>query len=74
MWWVMLPGGDVENEGATFLRTSKPAILQGRQFSTARMLKRLNAEKQKAVSAEDYERAAKLRDVIKVVSQDGGER
>lgn len=69
MWWVLLPCGDVRNVPAFLLAHRDHIELKpGRWFPSERRVKRLHALKQSAVEAENYERAAELRDVLRVAA------
>lgn len=67
MWWVVLPCGRVTNKGSfeLYRREALPADLKGRRVSQRHATKQVERLKDAAVKAEQYERAAVLRDVLR---------
>lgn len=67
MWWVVLPSGEVRNIASfeLYRREGLPADLRGRHIDKRRVDKRLAELKDAAVKAEQYERAAVLRDLLR---------
>lgn len=71
MWWVLLPGDVVRNVASFELHTTPPGNPRGRRFSAHHKRRVIEGKKADAVRAENYERAAKLRDALKAISQEG---
>lgn len=72
MWWVLMPCGSVRNEASSRLHSTPPADPRGRHFSAKDRIKWIERLKDRAAKAEQFERAAKLRDAIKAIAQEGG--
>lgn len=70
MWWVVLPCGSVRNIASfeLYRREALPADLSGRHVNKRHAAKQVERLKDAAVKAENYERAAVLRDVLKAVA------
>lgn len=64
MWWVLLPCGTVFNVGSSQLHTTQPEDLRGRRHPEKVVRDRMERLKQQAVGADQFERAAVLRDLL----------
>ena len=67
MWWVLLPGDVVRNEADFRLHSTPPENPRGRHFSIEHRVKAIDKLKAKAVAAEQFELAARLRDAAKAI-------
>ena len=67
MWWVLLPGDVVRNEADFRLHSTPPANPRGRHFSIEYRVNAIERLKAKAVKAEKFELAARLRDAAKAI-------
>lgn len=68
MWWVLLPSGEVRNRASFELSHREHFVesLRGRKVADRIARQRIDRHKAAAVKAEQFERAAKLRDALRI--------